>query len=329
MKLHIDQPGTHTTVQDLGRPGHRAAGVPMGGAVDQLALRIANMLVGNPPATAAMECALVGPTFHASRDTRIAICGAAVRETPMWQPIALRRGQRLAIGPIGAGRGGFSYIAVAGGIDVPQVLGSRSTDSRVGWGGMHGRPLRHGDTLPVGQPHRPRGDAGGWSVNPARLYRSMDEPIRFIRGGQFAQFEPGWLNSPAAVSPQSDRMGIRLEGVRLRRTATGELPSATVTPGTIQAPPDGQLIILLADGQTIGGYPVVGQVITADLPSLAQRRPGEAVRFAEATIEEAYDALREQDRAMNLIRHAIAGKLEAPAVVFKRYVPGRPAASKP
>jgi antagonist of KipI len=296
-----------TTVQDAGRPGHRAEGVPAGGAADLFALRLANLLVGNPEDAAVLECTLAGPTLEFAEDTTIAVGGADFTGVPSWQPMVVRAGGRLALGPCHHGCRG--YVAIAGGVEVPVVLGSRSTFLRAHLGGHEGRALRDGDRLQAGAwvlPH----EAKHWRVDPHVLPRYSDAPtLRVLRGAQWNDFDADWTGTEFTVTPVSDRMGIRLAGPKLIRRRGRELLSSAVAPGTLQVPADGQPILLLADGQTIGGYPRIAHVIGVDLPLAAQLHPGAKVRFAEVTLEEAHRLWRQQERTLAILRQGLAQKL--------------------
>jgi antagonist of KipI len=307
MEINVIRAGPMTTVQDGGRPGHRAEGLPAGGAADLFALRLANLLVGNPEDAAVLECTLAGPVLEFSEDTTIAIGGAGFAGVPSWQPVVVRAGGRLALGPCHHGCRG--YVAIAGGVEVPVVLGSRSTFLRAHLGGHEGRALRDGDTLQAGAwvlPH----EAKHWRVDPHVLPPYSHAPtLRVLRGAQWDDFDANCLAAEFGVTPVSDRMGIRLSGPRLIRRRGRELLSAAVAPGTVQVPPDGQPILLLADAQTIGGYPRLAHVIGVDLPLAAQLRPGDKVHFAEVTLDEAHRLWRQQERTLAILRQGLAEKL--------------------
>jgi antagonist of KipI len=306
MGLRFQRAGMFTTVQDLGRPGHRASGVPLSGAMDSFALRVANLLVGNPESAAALELTLLGPEIAFDQNTLVAVGGAEFDATPSWQPLPVRAGDVLRLAQVR--RLCRGYLAVAGGIDVPLVLGSRSTCVRARFGGHQGRVLRDGDVLSV--PACRRRPVGRWWLDPSVLppYSTAPE-VRVVRGAQADEFDGQLTGAAFTVTSQSDRMGVRLNGAALVRAGSGELPSATVVPGTIQVPPDGQPIVLMADAQTIGGYPQVAHVIRVDLPLVAQLRPGDQVRFREVTLAEAHGALRGFEQALTTLRAGLAGKL--------------------
>jgi KipI family sensor histidine kinase inhibitor len=304
--LEVVRAGMFTTVQDLGRRGHRADGVPLSGAADSFALRIANLLVGNEENEAGLEFALVGPDLKFSQDTIVAIGGAEFSTLPRWQPIAIKGGTTLKIGP--SRNGARGYLAVAGGVDVPPVLGSRSTYVRARIGGHQGRRLINGDVLPLRDVQRTFGHH--WHIDERIMPRySSFAVVRVVPGEHAEQFDPRWTERVFKVSTQSDRMGVRMIGEALRRSITGDLLSTAVAPGTIQVPPDGQPIVLLADAQTIGGYPQVAHVVAVDLPVMAQLRPGDEVRFIPVTLGDARELMAAQERAIGLLREGLAQKI--------------------
>ena len=304
--VEVLRAGMFTTVQDLGRRGHRARGVPLSGAADVFAMRVANLLVGNHEEEAGLEFTLVSPELKFLHDTVIAVTGAECGELPRWRPIEIRAGTTVAFGPVRNGCRG--YLAIAGGIDVPPVLGSRSTYVRARLGGLAGRRLADGDVLPVPDVRRKFRDH--WRIDERILPRySGMAVVRVIPGVHAAQFDPAWTNGAFKVSTHSDRMGVRVTGAPLRRSVAGDLISAPVAPGTVQVPPDGQPIVLLADAQTIGGYPQVAHVISVDLPVMAQLRPGDDVRFVPVTLGDARELIAAQERALGLLREGLAQKL--------------------
>ena len=290
----VVKPGLFTTIQDLGRPGHRAAGVPLSGAADPASLRVANRLVGNRDDAAALEVTLLGPDLRFDEDAVIALTGGVFPGIPSHTAVRVRAGDTLRLGHATIGCRG--YLAVAGGIDVPLVLGSRSTFFPARLGGLRGMPLAAGDALPVG------GDRG--TPPPVAAARPVGDrsesrviTLRTIPGEQFGSVGAALWSAAHTTSSRSDRMGVRFDGSPLGdAAAAGSLPSVAVLPGTVQLPPDGKPIVLLADAQTIGGYPVIGHVIGADLPLLAQLRPGDPVRWQPCTIDEAHRAWRDAAR---------------------------------
>lgn len=319
--LRILQPGMFTTVQDLGRVGHQRFGVPVSGVMDRWALRIANMVVGNAPGDAGLETTLTGPTIAFDEETLIALAGADLGAFVGEVHVRPRHPARVPAGGTLSFRGGAEgcrgVIAVAGGIAVPLVLGSRSTYVRAGFGGFEGRALRKGDILPAGVPsawarrtmaalQRADGVAAvaSWGVGPSLRPRYSPAPVVRLLAGTHAEHltresREGLFSEPFRVSPQSDRMGYRLEGPPLALREPLELLSEGTTFGTMQLPPGGSPIVLMADAQTTGGYPRIGEIASVDLPLMAQLRPGDQVRFRPVSLEEAQSAYlaREQELA--------------------------------
>ncbi|WP_068776398.1 biotin-dependent carboxyltransferase family protein [Paenibacillus sp. FJAT-26967] len=339
MTLLVNQAGLYTTVQDQGRIGLRRYGMVQSGAMDRRSARIANMLVGNPSDAALLEWTLRGPKLTVGRDMLMAFCGAQSvikadgHPVKGWQAVYIPAGTVLDLG--NASEGCRGYLAAAGGIDVPEVLGSRSTYVRAALGGLEGRPLAAGDRLPIGEPGlaanrllrllardgsgertampaSPAVKAAQWSVSHTlRPASAKAAVLRMVRGHEADQFVPGphglagLLGSVYRVLPQSDRMGCRLLGTELQLAERTQMVSESVVPGTIQVPPDGQPIVLGADSQTTGGYPRIGHVISADLPILAQLPPGASVRFSEVTLEEAHAAIRDEETDLRWLQAAL------------------------
>jgi len=305
MEVNIIRAGMLTTMQDIGRRGHRAAGVPLSGAMDPVALRMANLLVGNPEDTPGIEFILTGPELVFASDVLVAIGGGDFGVLPSWQPAVIGSGERVKFG--NARRGCRGYLAVAGGFRITPVLGSCSTFVRGGFGGWKGRAFRDGDVLEAAGSERRI--TGKWRIDERILPAYSPAPeLRVLPGAQADEFGDDIFAGKFEVSSQSDRMGVRLHGSGLVRHATREVASATVVPGTIQVPPDGQPIVLMADAQTIGGYPQIGHVISVDLPLVAQLRPGDTVRFRKITLAEAHELLLARERAMGILREGLALK---------------------
>lgn len=288
--IEVVRAGLCDLVMDLGRPGWGALGVPAGGAADPAALAAANRLVGNDPTAAGLELTLSGPLLRFPAGGVVALTGArfaAVRSsgaTAAWnETLVLAAGETLNLGP--ASTGCRCWLAVRGGLAVPPAMGSRSTLLSAGFGGHQGRALQMRDTLP-------------WApaAGEIRLLRAHPpaEPgnrtLRVVAGPQAACFDDAGLAAffvnPYRVERASDRRGLRLQGPAVSH-ARIELVSQGVLPGAVQVPPDGQPIILGWDGPVTGGYPVIAGVISADLPRLAQLRPGDTVRFATIELEAA------------------------------------------
>jgi antagonist of KipI len=297
--IEIIKPGLLTTVQDQGRWGYQSYGVGIAGAMDSFALTAANLLVGNLESAAGLEMTLLGPTLKFQEESLFALTGADL--TPRLDGSPLRNwtahfappGSVLSFG--GRKNGVRAYLAVAGGIDVPPVMGSRSTYILGRFGGLEGRPLKARDKLPMGASAAPWKALVG-RVFPEGLRPSYQKSPR-VRGilGPFQDFfsEDGiatFLSSDYTITPNSDRMGYRLQGSVIPRRKTGELITCGLANGTVQVPPNGQPIILLTDRQTIGGYPIIATVIHADIPLLAQSAPGDVVRFTAVLPDEAREA---------------------------------------
>jgi antagonist of KipI len=297
--LEVLEAGGVATVQDGGRTGWRSFGVPASGPMDLFAFRAANMLAGNPPDTAALEFGGGDLVLRSTYDCVIAMAGAgytlsvAIWDFSPWSSCFVRGGSTISLRRSGFGM--WSYLALAGGIEVQPVLGSRSTYLRGHFGGLDGRLLQSGDVLRSGRTKPPLMEIAARSLaQDARPTYAGSPTVDVIAGPQAEYFAPdcmeSFLSNPYKVSPSSDRMGYRLEGPRLGMLASTELTSEGLVPGAIQVPPDGQPIVMMADCATAGGYPKIATVISADLPLLAQCTPGkDEVRFRQTTVEAAQD----------------------------------------
>jgi antagonist of KipI len=324
MNAVVTRSGFLTSVQDLGRTGFRQFGVSTSGALDPFALRVANLLVGNHEGAAGLEITLGGLQLRFEDERIVAWCGGEFdvqigsRALPAGHVAHLQAGDELKLGRVQIGC--RCWLAIAGGIDVPVVLGSRSTDLRANFGGFEGRALRDGDVVLLD--HRPGSSAlakatadkppaatevSSWGgphdwVSPA----SRHPVLRFVRGVDWIRFNASTLqcltSESFAVSPDSDRMGVRLDGPELKRQDQTDLVSEAVTPGTIQVPPSGKSILLLGDCQTIGGYPKIAHVIAVDLGVAAQLRAGDGVRFIEVSLQDAHRLLVERERDLERFR---------------------------
>ena len=300
--LTILRPGMLTTVQDLGRWGHQHLGVPVAGPMDWYSHRLANRLVGNPDDAAALEITLVGPDVTANGDVVCAVAGASFdlvcgeRPVPVNMPFVLRRGERLRFRARGPGT--RATLAVAGGIDTDIVLGSRATSLISRMGAFGGRALMAGDLLPVG--------------NLSRIERPASRLLPMPRGGARLRVMMGphdqrfteearaaFVSSRYAVTQESNRMGYRLGGAVLAQHDAIDMLSDATPPGSLQVPPSGLPILLMADRQTTGGYPKIATVITADLPLAGQLAPGDWVEFVACSRSVAVDALRSRMNALN------------------------------
>ena len=313
-RLKILQPGPQTTVQDLGRLGYQAYGVPVCGALDPIALRLANRLVGNDEGAAALECRLTGPTLTVLGGTvRLALTGADATidvtiegdttTYPAWRAIDVPEGATIRVSAL---RGsGCAILGLAGGIDVPMVLGSRSTDLKGRFGGHEGRTLAAGDHLATD------GTLDGPCLElPYPPSLTFTGTLRVVLGPQEEAFsEDGlatFLATPFRVSREADRMGMRMEGTPLAFTKGADIVSDGITTGSIQVPGSGLPIVLLADHQTIGGYAKIATVISADLPLAGRLLPGAEVRFAAVTVEEAEEARRARESELGRLIDALS-----------------------
>lgn len=305
--VRVIKPGWCTTVQDLGRHGYQQYGVSVSGAMDRLALVIANRLVRNPDAAAALEIALVGPELLFEQAALVAITGADLSPTidgqnvPNWTTVLIQGGGRLSFGRRRSGA--RSYLAVAGGFDVPLLWGSRSTHLSTRSGGFNGRALMADDTLQVGliAGRSERARIGATLAHDNRPIYSDSPSLRVVPGPQLAGAcaLSVLTKSPYRVSSQSDRMGYRLEGQPLPNLPAHPQISDGTAMGALQVPPDGQPILLMADAPTTGGYPKLAVVISADLSQAAQLRPGDTLMFRPTTLGEAEAALADQWRQIN------------------------------
>jgi antagonist of KipI len=327
VSLHVESFGLLTTVQDLGRRGFQHLGVGTGGAMDEISHRMANLLLGNPARTPTLEITLTGPGLRFERETLIALCGADLsptigdRPVPLWRPVQVGAGALLRFGkPV---QGVRCYLAVEGGFQVPTVMGSASTHLSAGFGGFQGRALKIGDRLETGSGNlypalrdrfrrggRPF-QATGWFVP---WFQDLDYTrpavLRFIPGPQWpsltAASRQSLLEGTFTVAPHSDRMGLRMQGPQLALERPLEMVSSGVTMGTLQLPPDGSVILLMADRQTTGGYPRLGEVASVDLPTAAQLRPGEALRFTAVSLEEAQALLLQREARLQELAAVLA-----------------------
>lgn len=300
--ISIVTAGLFTTVQDEGRWGFQAYGMPVAGAMDRYAYNLANILAGNPPGAACLEMTVTGDAIRFETDAYVAICGADMqpsldgRAAGTWSAFPVAAGSILAFGY--AARGCRTYLAVRGGIDVPAVLGSRSTYTRAAVGGLEGRKLKTGDTLAIG-----RGDpADNRPLLLPDAYRPADAgseiTLRVLPGPQEDHFTAAGLETMFAssytVTDEADRMGYRLEGPKITHSGKADIVSDALPQGAIQVPGHGLPIIMMADRQTTGGYTKIGTVIGPDLALLAQAKPGDTIRLRQCTDEEAVDALKNE-----------------------------------
>ena len=321
MSVSVLRPGLLSSLQDAGRPGHAALGVGRAGAMDGPAWQLANALVGNMRGEAAIECTLLGPTLRFEQPAVIALGGATISAhvdgvaIPMWTRCMLPAGSVLTLGGIAVGC--RAYLAVRGGFGVPRLLGSRSSDLHA----RLGRALRAGDVLPLGEAAAPPMRIGDdairvlhWSLDPQPWFDFRQRPLALLRGSHFdrldADSQRRLYRGRFVLSKDSNRTASRLDGHTLRLEAPLELISEAALPGTLQLPPSGQPIALLAEAPVTGGYPRIGQVAAVDLPHLAQRRPGDTVCFRESTLDEALTRLAARQQRLERLLATIARRLQ-------------------
>ncbi|PPA69893.1 biotin-dependent carboxyltransferase family protein [Jeotgalibacillus proteolyticus] len=329
--IRIIEPGLLSTIQDEGRHGFQQFGVITNGVMDPFALRIANVLVGNEEGEAGIEVTLTGPTIQFEEDALIAVCGADFsallddEPMPLWRPVWISKGSTLHMKF--SKTGCRAIIAIGGGLDVEPAMASKSTYVRAGIGGYQGRALDKEDVIKA----RPLTAASkriaksltkrtnklltaSWSISSVYLKKLYEpESIRVMKGRQYDEFSEeskmDFWKETYKLSPQSDRMGYRLNGPALKREVTEDLLSEAVAFGTIQVPSNGEPIILLADRQTIGGYPKIGQVASVDLPVLAQKKPGEALTFIEVSHADAQKLFLQREQEIRELKWIIDQKL--------------------
>ncbi|MFB1097477.1 biotin-dependent carboxyltransferase family protein [Terribacillus sp. JSM ZJ617] len=309
--FQVIKPGLLTTFQDLGRTGYQEYGVVVSGAMDDFSLQIANLLVGNKRDEAGLEVTMMGPALKVLDNAVIAITGGNLsprvngQPAPMWKSFAVKEGQLIEFGqPL---EGIRSYISVAGGFDLPAVMGSNSTYLKAKIGGLNGRALEKEDILyGTENPHA----ATGRSLHYDEIPKYQKEvTARVILGPHQDAFTDEaiktFLSSSYEITPQSDRMGYRLKGPELSHKITADIISEAIPLGGIQVPANGQPIILMADRQTTGGYTRIATVISADIPLLAQAAPGAHVRFKEVGMDEAQDLYFEKQKIVSVLEKII------------------------
>ncbi len=300
--IEILSGGILSTIQDQGRYGYRQYGVPISGAMDRYAFRVANILVGNEEEAAGIEATFYGLKLRSFTDTRIAITGGDLspqindQPVPMWTSIRLPKDGVLSFRRL---RSGFrAYVAVQGGIDIPTLMNSRSTMAKAVFGGTGGA-LKSGDRLKIGKKWtRTKMDGRTLPDRFIPKYSTQNE-LRVVLGPQADYFSPEtvkvFLGSEYTITPQSDRQGYRLTGPALRHVRSYDVITEAVWPGVVQVPGDGFPILLLADAQTTGGYPKIGSVISVDLDKLGQAKPSDKIRFKSVSLERSLELLQEQE----------------------------------
>lgn len=321
MTISVLRPGLLMSVQDRGRHGLQHVGLCPGGAMDVVSLTIANALVGNPPDAAAIEITVLGPDLEFARETLVALAGADFEASiPGNRPVLVPAGSRVSI--TRALRGARAYLAVAGGIAVEPVLGSRSTYIPGRFGGFEGRVLKRGDRLPLAEDsaklsqerfaslkHK-RDRSVRWSVPPPTVPDREPIVLHAIDGEHFGHFDATmqrtFFDTVWKIGPESNRMGFRLAGATLTRSSEEEILSGPTTLGTVQVPANGVPIALMADHQTTGGYPRIAEIASADVPRLAQLGPNGALHFARCGLDMAAELRRDLKDRLDPALRAIA-----------------------
>jgi urea carboxylase len=324
MPVNVISAGISTTIQDLGRPGYYHLGIPIGGAMDRLALRAANLLVGNDVGAAGLEAVFVGPELEFTEDVTLAVCGAELppkvdgEPKPTWTAIEVKRGQVLSFDFLKSGA--RAYIAIAGGINTPSSLGSRSTYAIGALGGVDGRAVQPGDSLPLGQ--ATRAAKVGTSI-PTALRRSPDNPVelRVLPGLYWhritEQAQRDFFADTWKVANEADRMGYRFQGgkplafvEREQPFGAGADPSnitdACYPYGSIQVPSGAEPIVLHRDAVSGGGYFMIGTVISADMDLIGQLQPHTPTRFVRVDMDTALAARQDRAATLDNIRQALA-----------------------
>ncbi len=326
MSVTVLKGGVLCSVQDLGRPGYQRYGMVVGGAADSFSARVANALVGNPSNAALLEVSLVGPDLRFETESLIAWCGAEFNVRFGNVPIPPNRPTRVPAGAVvsfgSVQMGARAWLAIAGGIEVPVVMGSRSTCRRFGVGGLQGRPLVTGDLLKLGAPSgwaqricsALRGSGRlhcDWSVRPESLGGApAPSRLRALRGPEWDWFRSEarmrFFASSYRVTKEADRMGVRLDGPGIELSEPREMISSAVNAGVVQVPPAAQPIVLLCSRQTVGGYPRLAAVAGVDHGRLAQLKQGDLVAFQEISLGQAHQLYLARERDFNRVREELS-----------------------
>ncbi len=307
MAMHVISPGPRTTIQDKGRLGYQNSGFAPSGFMDRVASRMANVLVGNKDSEAVVEFCLIGPVLKFDETVNLAVCGgdfgidAGGKRYPANKSVRVPAGTTVKIttGRVGI----YGSLAIGGGLDIPMVMGSRSTNLRCGIGGFKGRALMAGDVIALRHPENGRRDFS-WRWVPGRRLVSPDDPdttkVRVIPGPQEDMFtEEGiktFYESTYVITPQSDRMGYRLSGPQVESVGGYDILSDGIVNGSVQISGTGEPIVMMADRQTTGGYAKIASIINVDIPLFAQLRPGQKVQFERCSVQEAQELIREADK---------------------------------
>jgi antagonist of KipI len=308
--IEIVKPGLLTTIQDKGRKGYQQYGISVSGVMDPFAHRIANILVGNGEDESTIEMTLQGPTIKFHCSAVISICGGdlmpEIDGNPVsnWSRIFIKKGSKVTFK--GSKQGCRAYLAIAGGMEITKWLGSGSTYLKANIGGLHGMSLKKGDQIQLKQQYDINSQLKHVKTSSNFFHFNYDHQIRVIKGTQYHLFHDGsiekFFNSKYEISPQSDRMGYRLLGEKLRLKKSHEMISEPVSIGTIQVPSDGMPILLMADRQTVGGYPKIANVISVDIPKLAQLKPGDKIQFKLISLKEAHRLLIEREKQIQILK---------------------------
>ena len=312
--IEVIEPGMLTTVQDTGRYGYMRYGIGTSGAMDCFALRIANILVGNAENEACLEMTMMGPTLRFLSDVIIALSGADLNpvvdgnQVPMYQATVIKQGTTLSFGGPSAGLRG--YLAIAGGIDAPVALGSKSTDLKTHIGGVEGRSLAKGDRLSTASSSPPSHLEGRRAPRGLIPTYQSQHLLRVVTGPQNDAFTnkglETFLNSTYTITPRSDRMGYRLEGPKIEHKESPDIISDGIPFGGVQVAGDGMPIVLMADRGISGGYTKIATVISVDLSELAQGTPGDEVTFKAVSVEQAHEALSQQEHAIEQLKALVS-----------------------
>jgi len=332
--IKVNKPGFLTTVQDLGRMGYQQFGMPVAGAMDQFSAQIANQLVGNEWSEATLEITMMGPELEFIGEALIALTGADLTPTingkpaPMWQSFTVKTGDILSFK--GMKKGSRSYVAVAGGLEIPEIMGSKSTYLKGKLGGYEGRALKAGDSLKVKTiDSQIKAFKGYYLPEKLRPTYGNSYKIRVVLGPQDDYFtEEGiktFFNSPYKITHEADRMGFRLDGPKIEHEKGADIISDGIAFGAVQVPGHGSPIIMMADRQTTGGYAKIATVITPDIPLLSQAKTGDTIQFVKVNIEEAHELLRDYYKllAEGVVKPAPPEKIAVPVKKYNLRINGK------
>jgi len=333
-EIKVNKPGFLTTIQDMGRVGYQQFGMPVAGAMDPFSLQIANALVGNDPGEGVLEITMMGPELEFSGEALIAITGADLspvvneRPVPMWQSFMVKTGDVLTFR--GLKKGCRSYLAAAGGFQVPLIMGSKSTYLKGNLGGFEGRALKAGDILKINSGDiKLKALSGAYLPEKLRPIYGNSYTVRVILGPQDDYFtQEGiktFLNSDYKVTNEADRMGLRLEGPKIEHKEGADIISDGIALGSIQVPGHGSPIVMMADHQTTGGYTKIATVITPDIGLMAQAKPGDTIRFVPVEIEEAHEILKEYYKVLKegVVLPSPPPKITKPAMTYNLRINGK------